>query len=229
MSLCVYTYCYGSGNSNRRSRVISRTSVPSTVSETDEKYSMATPSANILLSVYDDDKSNQTLLPSDNGAQSQVISRSTSPIPSQNNPRYRSSSGSNGKQQQYGQFLNPNDRVEHENGYTSDHSDHSYRSATSKNTRRKSSGHHTNGHKQKEKKNSDVVDMQLLEDVPAWLRSLRLHKYNPIFEKMKWQDMLKLSDEELLAKGVAALGARRKLLKVFDQVKAHCEANNIKY
>lgn len=62
-------------------------------------------------------------------------------------------------------------------------------------------------------------------DVPAWLRSLRLHKYNPIFESSKWQDMLKLDDEALLAKGVAALGARRKLLKVFDQVKAHCVAN----
>lgn len=61
-------------------------------------------------------------------------------------------------------------------------------------------------------------------DVPAWLRSLRLHKYNPIFETIKWQDMLKMDDEALLNKGVAALGARRKLLKVFDQVKAHCAA-----
>lgn len=42
---------------------------------------------------------------------------------------------------------------------------------------------------------------------------------------MKWQDMLKMDDEALLGKGVAALGARRKLLKVFDQVKAHCQAN----
>lgn len=41
---------------------------------------------------------------------------------------------------------------------------------------------------------------------------------------MKWQDMLKMDDEALLNKGVAALGARRKLLKVFDQVKAHCAA-----
>lgn len=36
--------------------------------------------------------------------------------------------------------------------------------------------------------------------------------------------MLKMDDEALLNKGVAALGARRKLLKVFDQVKAHCAA-----
>lgn len=62
-------------------------------------------------------------------------------------------------------------------------------------------------------------------DVPAWLRSLRLHKYNPIFETTKWQEMVKYDDEMLLNKGVAALGARRKLLKVFDIVKAHCETN----
>ncbi|RCH83355.1 Flap-structured DNA-binding and RNA-binding protein, partial [Rhizopus azygosporus] len=74
-----------------------------------------------------------------------------------------------------------------------------------------------------------LVDMELLKDVPAWLRSLRLHKYNPIFGDMRWQDMVKMSDQELLNKGVAALGARRKMLKVFENVKAHCEANNIEY
>lgn len=65
----------------------------------------------------------------------------------------------------------------------------------------------------------------MIVDVPAWLRSLRLHKYNPIFETMKWQDMIRLNDEALSAKGVAALGARRKMLKVFDQVKQHCDKN----
>ena len=34
-----------------------------------------------------------------------------------------------------------------------------------------------------------------------------------------------MDDETLLGKGVAALGARRKLLKVFDQIKAHCHEN----
>lgn len=62
-------------------------------------------------------------------------------------------------------------------------------------------------------------------DVPGWFRSLRLHKYNAIFEPMKWQDIIKLTDEDLEAKGVAALGARRKMLKVFETVKNHCEAN----
>lgn len=42
---------------------------------------------------------------------------------------------------------------------------------------------------------------------------------------MKWQDIIKLTDEDLEAKGVAALGARRKMLKVFETVKNHCEAN----
>jgi hypothetical protein len=62
-------------------------------------------------------------------------------------------------------------------------------------------------------------------DVSAWFRSLRLHKYNSVFESMKWQDIVKLSDEDLVSKGVAALGARRKMLKVFENVRIHCDAN----
>lgn len=61
-------------------------------------------------------------------------------------------------------------------------------------------------------------------DIPAWLRSLRLHKYTPIFEKMSYKDMIKLSDEDLEKLGVAALGARRKMLKVFTMVLEHLEA-----
>ncbi|KAI8069595.1 hypothetical protein BC940DRAFT_21770 [Gongronella butleri] len=83
--------------------------------------------------------------------------------------------------------------------------------------------------KDKDKKAADVVDMELLKDVPAWFRSLRLHKYNTIFETMKWQDIVKLSDADLEAKGVAALGARRKMLKVFENIKQHCDDNNIDY
>ena len=37
--------------------------------------------------------------------------------------------------------------------------------------------------------------------------------------------MVKLDDEALNAKGVAALGARRKMLKVFEQIKQHCDKN----
>ena len=56
--------------------------------------------------------------------------------------------------------------------------------------------------------------MSLLGDVPAWLRSLRLHKYTPNFEGAKWKEMIMLDDAGLDAKGVNALGARRKLLKL---------------
>ncbi|KAM0787902.1 hypothetical protein ACM66B_003951 [Microbotryomycetes sp. NB124-2] len=65
----------------------------------------------------------------------------------------------------------------------------------------------------------EPLDMNLLQDVPAWLRSLRLHKYTPNFEKSSWQEMIKLDDAALDAHGVSALGARRKLLKVFETVR----------
>ncbi|KAK0226177.1 hypothetical protein IW262DRAFT_748548 [Armillaria fumosa] len=63
------------------------------------------------------------------------------------------------------------------------------------------------------------IDPQLLEDVPAWLKSLRLHKYTTCFEGMNWRDMIKLDEDTLEKKGVTALGARRRLVKTFDAVK----------
>ncbi|KAG0337493.1 hypothetical protein BG004_007623 [Podila humilis] len=71
----------------------------------------------------------------------------------------------------------------------------------------------------KDKKQYEAVDFDLLQDTPAWLRSLRLHKYNGIFEGMNWREIVNLSDGDLINKGVAALGARRKMLKVFEQVR----------
>ncbi len=68
-------------------------------------------------------------------------------------------------------------------------------------------------------KAEDDVDPQLLNDIPAWLRSLRLHKYTPNFEGMKWQDMVVMDESQLEGKGVAALGARRKMLKTFELVR----------
>ena len=69
------------------------------------------------------------------------------------------------------------------------------------------------------KKDEEEVDPKLLEDVPAWLRSLRLHKYTPNFEGMNWKDMVVMDEAALEAKGVAALGARRKMLKTFEIVR----------
>eukprot|EP00158_Paraphelidium_tribonemae_P002680 Partr_v1_DN25582_c0_g1_i1_m20914 putative SAM domain protein len=71
----------------------------------------------------------------------------------------------------------------------------------------------------------ESIDITLLNDVAAWLRSLRLHKYTCIFapeqpnkKKWTWREMVVLTDAELEAMGVSALGARRKLLKVFEMV-----------
>jgi len=52
---------------------------------------------------------------------------------------------------------------------------------------------------------------------------MRLHKYTTLFEQMQWQQIVVLTDEQLTEMGVAALGARRKMLKVFEQVRS--EAN----
>jgi hypothetical protein len=71
-----------------------------------------------------------------------------------------------------------------------------------------------------DRKEDDEVDPQLLNDVPAWLRSLRLHKYTPNFEGMTWKEMVTMDEPALEAKGVAALGARRKMLKTFENVRA---------
>ncbi len=62
----------------------------------------------------------------------------------------------------------------------------------------------------------DPTDIQLLQDIPNWLRSLRLHKYNDNLKDMRWEDLVQLDDEGLERKGVNALGARRKLLKVWS-------------
>jgi len=71
----------------------------------------------------------------------------------------------------------------------------------------------------RDKKDEEDVDPKLLDDVPAWLRSLRLHKYTPNFEGVHWQDMVAMDEAALEAKGVAALGARRKMLKTFEVVR----------
>jgi hypothetical protein len=70
------------------------------------------------------------------------------------------------------------------------------------------------------KEKEEEVDPKLLEDVPAWLRSLRLHKYTPNFQNSNWKDMVLMDEAALEAKGVAALGARRKMLKTFELVRA---------
>ncbi|KAJ2916284.1 hypothetical protein MD484_g4097, partial [Candolleomyces efflorescens] len=60
---------------------------------------------------------------------------------------------------------------------------------------------------------------EMLEDIPGWLRSLRLHKYTTCFEGLTWQELVCLDDAGLEAKGVAALGARRRLQRTFEHAR----------
>ena len=60
----------------------------------------------------------------------------------------------------------------------------------------------------------DHADLDLLDDLPAWLRSLRLHKYTDELKKFNWKELVRLDDKQLEKEGVSAMGARNKLLKV---------------
>ncbi|KAJ3017438.1 hypothetical protein HKX48_003540 [Thoreauomyces humboldtii] len=75
----------------------------------------------------------------------------------------------------------------------------------------------------------ESVDLEALNDIPSWLRSLRLHKYTDTFQGMYWKDMIVMDDDALQAKGVSAVGARRKLLKVFELVRSDLDSKGVKY
>ncbi|KAK5086719.1 Flap-structured DNA-binding and RNA-binding protein [Lithohypha guttulata] len=92
-------------------------------------------------------------------------------------------------------------------GYLSDHGD-------------LQRGRSPRGRRGSSKPPEDPADPKLLEDIPGWLRSLRLHKYTDNLKDMNWEDLVLLDDKGLEARGVNALGARNKMLKVFEQVRA---------
>lgn len=94
----------------------------------------------------------------------------------------------------------------HHEGYLSDHSD-------------MNRGRSPRGRRGTSKPPEDPTDPTLLQDIPAWLRSLRLHKYTDNLKDLKWTELVELDDEALEKRGVNALGARRKMLKVFEQVR----------
>lgn len=91
-------------------------------------------------------------------------------------------------------------------GYLSDHSD-------------LVRGRSPRGRRGSSKPPEDPTDPTLLQDIPSWLRSLRLHKYTDNLKDMNWTELVELDDKALEERGVNALGARRKMLKVFEQVK----------
>jgi hypothetical protein len=69
------------------------------------------------------------------------------------------------------------------------------------------------------KKDEEDFDPVVPNDVAGWLRTLRLHKYTPNFEGMSWKDMVVMDERALEAQRVAALGARKKILKTFEVVR----------
>ena len=84
-------------------------------------------------------------------------------------------------------------------------------------------GRSPRGRRGSSKPPEDPTDLHLLKDVPNWLRTLRLHKYTDNLKDMRWQDLVQLDDEGLEKRGVAAKGARSKLLKVsFPEPKMRC-------
>lgn len=86
-------------------------------------------------------------------------------------------------------------------GYLSDHSE-------------MARGRSPRGRRGSSKPPEDPTDPSLLQDIPSWLRSLRLHKYTDNLKDFKWTDLVELDDKGLEDRGVNALGARRKMLKV---------------
>ena len=86
-------------------------------------------------------------------------------------------------------------------GYISDHSEFAR-------------GRSPRGRRGSSKPPEDPTDPNLLQDIPAWLRSLRLHKYTENLKDLKWNELIELDDKGLEERGVNALGARNKMLKV---------------
>lgn len=75
-------------------------------------------------------------------------------------------------------------------------------------------GRSPRGRRGSSKPPEDPTDPKLLEDIPSWLRSLRLHKYTDNLKDLTWSELVMLDDKGLEARGVNALGARNKMLKV---------------
>ncbi|KAG9051656.1 hypothetical protein FS837_000044 [Tulasnella sp. UAMH 9824] len=65
----------------------------------------------------------------------------------------------------------------------------------------------------------DDINITLLNDIPTWFHTLRLHKYTPVVQGKNWKELVVMGDKDLEELGITALGARRKLLKHFVVVR----------
>lgn len=115
--------------------------------------------------------------------------------------------------------------ISHNNHYSSSFSNNNSAAKTSKNLNPQQQHHQANNLLSSSGNNNNTMTKDvlcqddLLNDVPAWLKTLRLHKYTTILEHYNWHDLIELDDKQLEDLGVNALGARNKLLKAFNVVK----------
>lgn len=70
----------------------------------------------------------------------------------------------------------------------------------------------------------DAVALARANDIAGYLKTLRLHKYTPNLRGLTCQELVELDDDALQAKGVTALGARRKMLKSFESIREQLSA-----
>lgn len=54
--------------------------------------------------------------------------------------------------------------------------------------------------------------------MPHWLKNLRLHKYTELFSELTYEQMMNLTDKDLLKHNVT-LGARKKILASIEKLK----------
>lgn len=74
------------------------------------------------------------------------------------------------------------------------------------------------GHPTLQKRNSFLEENSGMRDVPGWLKSLRLHKYNGVFQQMSYDHMMELTEEKLIATNITE-GARNKILRKITRLK----------
>lgn len=74
---------------------------------------------------------------------------------------------------------------------------------------------------------TQLTSPQLLQNIPLWLKTLRLHKYTPVLGTIPWRQLIQMNETELEQRGVSALGARGKLMKAFEVVRGAVERREI--
>ena len=68
----------------------------------------------------------------------------------------------------------------------------------------------SDGHESDDDKNTFLVPGSGMEEVPKWLKSLRLHKYQSLFARLTYDEMLSLDQNKLRD---VTQGARNKIIE----------------